>query len=125
MATWLITGVADTAAILMTLLLFAVFGTIETILVATRRATECGCYGVAFPQKVDRASIATSVIFVLLAAMDLWLTGRSTPLVWYWRLGCTTLFAAGVGWLVWRLSARRRSWQRQMSIGLLVGPPAG
>jgi len=125
LAGWLVTGVATPAAILVILLLFAVFGIIETILVVTRRATECGCYGVAFPQKVDRASIATSMIVVLLAGADLWLTRQTTPLIWYWQPGRIALFVTGVGWLAWRLSARRRSWQRQATLGLLVAPPAG
>lgn len=107
----LVVGLAPLAAAIATLTLFAIFGVIETVLVLTKRATECGCYGVAYPQRVDHASIATSAILTMLAITHLWLTGHVAPVSWYWRLGGSILFLAAGAWLGWRILTRQRSWR--------------
>lgn len=119
----LVTGLAPTAATVATLVLFAMFGAVETVLVVTKRATECGCYGVAYPQQVDGVSIATSVVLVLLAIVDFWLTTHTAPIPWPWRPIGTILFLAGGMWLGWRILARHSSWQRRGRPGLLAEPP--
>lgn len=124
LACLLVSGVASLAAVAATLLLFVVFGSIETFLVTTKRATECGCYGVAFPQRVDRVSVATSAVLVLLAASALWLTAQAAPVSWHWRLGGSVVFCAGAALLGWRILVRCRSWQGQGQPGLRAEPQA-
>lgn len=125
LAVWLVSGVAVVGAIIGALGLFAVFGTVELILVLTNRATECGCFGVAYPQRVDRASVAVSAILVLAAGVNLWIVEHSAPVNWHWHAGGTALFVVCVGWLGVTLFAYRRSWRRHGNPVVLTIPPAG
>lgn len=107
----LIIGFAPAFTAMLTLLLFGIFLSVETILVVTRRATECACYGVAYRQKVDGASLIVSVILVTLAAFYSWglaAFGSPEPL-WRWP-GSVLMMVAGL-WLVAKMLARRRGYQ--------------
>lgn len=67
-AVLLVSGVGATVSALLLISLFSCFLAVELALVATKRATECGCYGVAYRLPVDAASVVASLILVLLAA---------------------------------------------------------
>lgn len=103
----LIVGMIPVATAIMVLILFASFLTIEVILIMTKRATECGCYGVAYPQKVDGASVATSAILVSAAVLHFWLSTWVEPVGIFWRL-TAIIFVGGTGcWLSWKIVMRR------------------
>ncbi|MFN8453209.1 MAG: MauE/DoxX family redox-associated membrane protein [Anaerolineae bacterium] len=100
-------------------LLFVSFLVIETILVVKKRATECGCYGVVYPQKVDGASIVISIILVSVAALHLWFSTWVEPVNIFWRLPGIILLG-GVGcWLSWKIIIRRHARNKR---SLIVTP---
>lgn len=66
---WLLSGVSSTLAGLLALTQFAAFAFLESYLVVTHRATDCGCFGVAFRTKVDVISILVSAVQSGLAAV--------------------------------------------------------
>lgn len=107
----LVVGFAPTLTASLTLLLFGIFLGVETTLVVTRRATECACYGVAYRQKVDGASLVVSAILVTLAAFYGWslATFGSVGLIWRWP-GIGLMTVAGL-WLVAKMLARRRGYR--------------
>jgi Methylamine utilisation protein MauE len=47
------------------LILFVVFVLFETVLIITKRASLCGCYGLVYAQKVEIASLGTSLILLI------------------------------------------------------------
>lgn len=104
----LVAGVVLRPAAVLVLVLFASFLVVEVVLVVTKRATDCGCYGVAYPQKVDRASIMVSAVFVTLAAFHLWAVTGVAPVSADWRLPGIAIFGAAVCWALWRMASRRR-----------------
>lgn len=109
----LIFGFAPALTAMLTTLLFGIFLGVETILVVSRRATECACYGVAYRQKVDGASLVVSVILVTLAALHSWgleVFGSVEPL-WRWP-GIVLMTVAGL-WLAAKMLARRRGYRAQ------------
>jgi len=116
-AALLITGIFPTVTALLALLLFALFLSVETVLVVTQRATDCACFGIAYRQKVDGASLIVSGILVSLAALLLWMTLYWPPLEPIWQLivgsgmGGLGLWLAGHVWVrhhrPWQLSERR------------------
>lgn len=93
---------------MLTLALFLSFLIVEAVLVWTKRATECGCYGVAYSQKVDGTSIAVSTLFVGLAALQLWALGTAGSVDMRWRLVGIVPFAVVTGWILRRMARRRR-----------------
>ncbi len=88
------------------------------ILVVTKRATECVCYGVAYPQKVDWASVVVSSLIIIIAGAHLWIVLHIPPVRWEWRFGALFLFAAFIGWLTLRMCVRRRAWSQTIGIAL-------
>ncbi|MGH2459202.1 MAG: MauE/DoxX family redox-associated membrane protein [Chloroflexota bacterium] len=116
----LVTGEAQHAAAIATVAIFATFSAIEVVLVTTKRATECGCYGVAYSQRVDHASVATSTVLTVVAATHLWLVGHATPVDWQWRLGGSILLLVAGAWIGWRILSRKRSWRPRGNPGTLV-----
>lgn len=61
---------------------FLTFVALESYLIVTHKATECGCFGVAFRQRVEGTSVATSGLQFVLAMAVAWLllAGRNSPL---------------------------------------------
>jgi hypothetical protein len=104
----LIGGLAPVLTAVVALLLFTTFFVIETILVATRRATECGCFGVAYPQKVDGASLVVSTILVALSALHLWSAASAPSLGIEWRLAALVVGGGTGVWIVSRMIKRHR-----------------
>lgn len=107
-AAMLVTGIAAEFFISAVLALFCAFFVVEMILWVTKRSEDCGCYGVAFVQKVGRATVATSALLVCLAALRIWMETRSSAEGGSWRLiaGCTfVLFATA---LMLRVVQRRQ-----------------
>lgn len=109
LATALVGGAFPIATTALAFALFVSFLLIEIVLVVTRRATDCGCYGVAYPQKVDRASLGVSGILIVLAAVGLWAASRIGPLGLEWRVPGIMGFAAAGFWAVWKMVRRRRA----------------
>lgn len=66
----LIAGILPYVTAGATLVLFVAFLCTELMLLARKKAAQCGCYGVAFPLAVDRASVVASLILVCLAAVN-------------------------------------------------------
>lgn len=64
---WLIAGIAHQAASFSISLLFLLFLIFETTLVATRKGSSCGCYGVFFRQTSDWTTVITAWILFLLS----------------------------------------------------------
>ena len=80
----------------------------ECILLATKRATDCGCYGVAYRMKVDGASVAASSILVLLALVRLLLTSTTAAVEpSLWRFSAAALVLTLGTWFLWRSRAKR------------------
>jgi hypothetical protein len=103
----LVTDITPVATAVLVLMFFISFLIIETILVVTKRATECGCYGIVYPQKVDGASIMTSIILVLAATLHLWIVvTRIEPLSMNWRLLSIALFFGTGCWLLSKMMKR-------------------
>ena len=114
LALLLLMGVWEGAVTAVASLLFLSFLLIETILVATKRATECGCFGVAYPQKVDQASLVVSLILLGLAAFVCWAAITQPPIHPIGR-GLLLFVGGGAGyWLVWRL------WRKRSAIGKTI-----
>lgn len=111
----LIAGTAPVATAALVLMFFVSFLVIETILVVAKRATECGCYGVAYPQKVDEASVATSLVLVSAAAFHLWAVAWVEPISTEWRLPVIVLFGGAGCWLLWRIMTTRRLLNRGLA----------
>lgn len=114
----LIAGQARLLTAALVIILFASFAGTEIILVVTKRATECGCYGVAYPQKVDGASVFVFSLLIIAAAAHLGLVTIIPSVRWEWRLGGILLFGAYAVWLGWHLIARHREWSRAIDRAL-------
>lgn len=112
LAAVLIAGVAARVTASIVLGVFLLFLLIESILVVTKRATECGCYGVAFRQKVDGASIAVSTILVILAIIHLGMILAGVTVPWSWRLPILLFLMGASLWLFWRIRIRRKLYGR-------------
>lgn len=113
-AALLVSGVAALLSAALALCLFLGFLVTEIILLSTRRSNECGCYGVAFPRKVDPAGVAASTILVSLAAFHLSEVTQVTSVPWDWRLPGIVVLGGGMLWLLaasaggWRYYRRTR-----------------
>ncbi len=60
----LLLGISLPVAAVITLVIFVAFLITNSALVRRGWETDCGCYGKAYPQKVDTNSIITSIIYV-------------------------------------------------------------
>lgn len=111
-AALLVTGIAPRPSASVALVLFLSFLLTEIVLLATRQSNECGCYGVAFPRKVDAAGVAASTILVSLAAFHLWGVTQVTSVPWDWRMPGIVVLGGGTLWLL-AASAGGRHWYRR------------
>lgn len=118
-AALLVAGLARVPVAAFVVLLFVTFGAVETILVVTKRATDCGCYGLAYSQKVDWASVAVSSLLTLLAALHLWIVTDTPSVPSVWRLAVLVVFATSAGWLGWRIRERRSRWRPIATVRLV------
>lgn len=105
-AVLLVAGIIPLLSALLIVVLFVGFLVVKAWMVVTRRVSDCGCFGVAYSERVDGASVATAAALVGLAVAHLWLTIRFTPVGWPWHVAATVFFVAAEGWLGWR------AWQR-------------
>jgi len=103
----LIIGVLPALTAALVLVLFSTFFVIETIILISRRETNCSCYGGAYTYKVDKASARTSVVFMALAALNVWASSTTAPIAWLWRLSATILFSIAGVWLLQHVMRRR------------------
>ncbi len=115
LASALIVGLLSVPIAFMTLALFVGFLGIETYFLITGRNTNCGCYGALRKRPVDRASVITSGVLVLLAVLHTWAALRVAPLAWGWRLPAIAVFCGMGGWLGWRIISRRNGQTRSLS----------
>ncbi len=120
----LIANVVPMYSVVIALFLFGGFLVIEGVLLATKRAADCGCYGGAHRQRVDSASVTTSGLLVALAAAHLWLVMQGAMIDWQWRLmvgipfGVVTLFLVQRSVVRHRMS-RRLANSRQVSVQMI------
>lgn len=99
LALLLVVGVLPIVVGTITLLIFISFLIIEIILLKTKRNQQCGCYGMAHPQKVDEASVTVSIIFVTLAGFNLWGTLSWGIVSSLWRIPVIVSLSIGSIWL--------------------------
>lgn len=107
LAIWLVMGIKPLLSAGLIFILFAGFLIVETVLVVTKRASECGCYGIVYRQKVDGASIATAVILCLLALMHWFAIAKTAPVSLVWRLPVIVIFSGMSGWLALKVIKRK------------------
>jgi len=107
-ASALIMGFAPVLTSSMVLIFFVAFLIVDSMLLATKRADECGCYGMAYTQKVDPASVTTSGLLLSIAAVHLWLTFQVTRADWEWRALLGIPLAMFGSMLALRVLRRRR-----------------
>lgn len=106
-AALLLAGVAAIPTAIVVMSLFVSFLITEVVLALSKPATECGCYGAAFPQRVDSVSVMVLVIQVFLAAFYLWGMTWIEPVSIEWRALWSTLLG-GIGlWLLVTVVRRR------------------
>lgn len=110
LATLLLSGIGQRLTSVVTLVLFTGFLAVEIVLVLTKRATNCGCYGVAYARRVDGAALLVSSVLIALALAHLWLVFSSgaAEIVGWWRGAGLLIFGVGMCWLGWRVLVRRR-----------------
>lgn len=104
----LIVGTFSIATAAIVLVLFVSFLVIETILTLTKRTTDCGCYGAAYPQKIDGTRIIVSMILTLLALFHLWLVRWVEPIRIEWRIPVMIISLSAGIWLALRIMAKMR-----------------
>lgn len=115
-AVLLISGFKPIETSIFTFFLFAGFLAIELILVMTKRAMECGCYGVAFPQTVDWVSLVVSLVLVALAGVHLWLEMWVSPIGIAWRVPLMLLSLLLTVLIVWKIGVRKRFLSEQRTV---------
>ena len=103
----LLSGIAALVVAALTLLIFASFLVVQTLLLATKHGGDCGCYGAASPHRVEEASVGTAALLACLAGVHLWFVDRATALGWPFRLVAGVCFAGIMGWLGWNIRQRR------------------
>jgi len=105
-AALLITGSIPIFAAVVVFTLFGLFLIAELILYLRKYQGNCGCYGAAHVQSVERASIITSAIFVCLAALHLYLSTLG-PVISAQLRGVIGALCFAVGcWYVWHVRRR-------------------
>lgn len=104
-------GIFAQATSSLVLLLFVIFLAVEVFLVVSKRATDCGCYGVAFPQRVDMGSIASSAIQVALAFGLMAAAAPPEEIALLIRVGVGGIFATAVVLLAWLALGRDNTWR--------------
>ena len=109
LAATLLIGVAPVLVASLILLLCAAFLVGQALLLLTKSADACGCYGVASAHRVAGTSVATALLLLILAAIHLWLVTEAAMVAWQWRLAAGMLGAVAGSRLGWRTWQRRRS----------------
>ncbi len=82
----LVTGIAPVFTGSIIVCLFSAFFAIEAILLITKRAEDCGCYGVAYVQKVSKISVISSGILLGFSVLYFWSVLLSSPPNWILRI---------------------------------------
>ncbi len=108
-ATCLVTGFAPIAAAATVVALFTGFFLVKTMLALRRSQGACGCYGSAYLERVDGASVIASFILMAVAAAHLWLATSVEPVGTIWRAPAAGLYAGAVCWLGWKVVTRHRA----------------
>lgn len=121
-AGWLITGIAPVLASCTVNALFAGFLIVKVKMLLTRNTADCGCFGVAYAERVDKASIGTSVMFACLALAQLFLATQVSPVGLAWRIAVVTAFICGEGWLGYHTWQRYRENSRCQIWGPCTSP---
>lgn len=112
LAVALVIGLLPILMVSFVLVLFLCFFILEVTLLITGRDATCGCYGKASEQRVDIASLLTSIAFLAIATLQFLVVSTVTPLNWEWRLPTASL-CIGIGcWLGWRTLLRRKALRR-------------
>jgi hypothetical protein len=114
LAGFLLAGFSPLPTATAVLVLCCSFLLTESIVLWTKRDSECGCYGAAHPQQVDGASVVTSFTILVLAVLHLMAVAQGEPIAWGWRLGLGGLFGGALCWLAWRTFLR---WRRRSQSG--------
>lgn len=87
---------------LIILLLFIGFLGVKLKLVGTAK-NECGCYGKSLKSNVDVSSITVSIILVVLASLQFWLSFSTTPINIEFRVAGFILYCCVGAWLLSRI----------------------
>ncbi len=116
MAVLLVTGTVPVMTAVLTVCLFATFLIVKGRMLVTHRVSDCGCFGAASTQPLNKAGLATSSLFLMLTLVYLWLVLKVGIVPWQWRTGASVVFATiegGLGWLAWKRykwNSRCRIW---------------
>lgn len=96
----LITDISPILTALTTFVLFTGFLILKIILAATRKTTDCGCFGTAQYQMKNGANIVVSSILAALAAFYVWATIQTVILGGGGRLAGMVIFGGAAFWLL-------------------------
>jgi hypothetical protein len=116
LAAALVIGVAPVLVAALIVLLFAGFLASQSLLLLTASEGSCDCYGAASAHRVEGASVATTAMLFVLAALHLWLVIEAAAIAWDWHLAAGVLYAVAGSRLGWR------TWQRRQSARCLQRP---
>jgi len=104
----LIAGIFPLVTALLVFALFTSFLVVEGAILATKRANECGCFGVAYRQDIDGTSVATAAILVCASVLHLWIAAQGSSVSWEWRLGAVALISVAGAWIAGQMVQRRQ-----------------
>lgn len=110
LAVVLVAGIFQHASAAVSLMLFTSFLVLELILLSMGKAVPCGCYGLAFPRKVDSTSVVTSALLVSLAGIHFHLAGIGDVMVPpAWRALAVAALMAVILFMGWQIRRRHRA----------------
>lgn len=112
LALFLLVGLFPLWTGLVVFVLLLLFVSAEVALLVSHRATDCGCYGIAYPNRVDWVSVLVSVGLILLSLLRLSLSILFEPVNLAIRLPIIVLGCGAFAWIVFRMIARQRQAKR-------------
>lgn len=92
----LLTGLAAPGIAMILVTFCTGFLIVRFLLLYTGRDTDCGCYGNTAPEAVNASSVATSVLWLVLALLHFWLVIMAPGVHWLWRVIGPILFLGGI-----------------------------
>ncbi|MBE3561501.1 MAG: hypothetical protein IMW89_20115 [Ktedonobacteraceae bacterium] len=113
LACFLVSGVAEQFAAVLTLVLFTIFLFFKLSLRKQWRPINCGCYGNTLQEPPDTSSIGVATILVLLAGVLLSLVLYTPSAEWEWHLSTLALLVAADIFFFWKIVVR---WRRRKSL---------
>lgn len=109
----LVIGVFPSLSAAFTAITFIGFLIYDLILLAKKNKVDCGCFGSASSRRVSRATVATSVILVLVALVHWQLQQQFAPPIQTWQQWPLIIgFLALEVWLLWKIIKKRTVYLR-------------